>query len=165
MKRVFCVLAGILVVSVLFGHEMMRDKASVDLGSGKVTIDYGTPKLKGRSLDEMIKPGQPWRMGMDNPTTLETTVALDFGSNKKLAPGKYTLFARADENKNWTLLVSNTTTGRPDPATVVVEAPLHFMKEDKPVEALKITLEKAGNSASLLVAWGTYRLHGSFKAA
>ena len=165
MKRVFCVLPGILVASVLFGHEMVRDKASVDLGSGKVTIDYGTPKLKGRNLDEMIQPGQPWRMGMDNPTTLETTVALDFGNNKKLPPGKYTLFARADENKNWTLLVSSATAGRLDPATVVVQAPLHFMKEDKPVEVLKITLEKTGNSASLLVAWGTYRLHGSFKAA
>jgi hypothetical protein len=165
MRRVFCVLPGILVVSVLFAHEMVRDKASVDLGSGKVMIDYGTPKLKGRNLDEMIQPGRPWRMGMDDPTTLETTVALDFGNNKKLAPGKYTLFARADENKNWTLLVSNTTTGRPDPATVVVETPLHFMKEDQPVEVLKITLQKAGNSVSLLVAWGTYRLHGSFKAA
>ena len=73
--------------------------------------------------------------------------------------------ARADENKNWTLLVSSATAGRLDPATVVVQAPLHFMKEDKPVEVLKITLEKTGNSASLLVAWGTYRLHGSFKAA
>ena len=102
---------------------------------------------------------------MDNPTTLETTVALDFGNNKKLPPGKYTLFARADENKNWTLLVSSAPAGRLDPATVVVQAPLHFMKEDKPVEVLKITLEKTGNSASLLVAWGTYRLHGSFKAA
>ena len=165
MKRIFCALPGILVVSVLFGHEMVRDKASVDLGSGKVTIDYGTPKLKGRNLDEMIQPGQPWRLGMDNPTTLETTVTLDFGNNKKLPPGKYTLFARADENKNWTLLVSSATAGRLDPATVVVQAPLHFMKEDKPVEVLKITLEKTGNSASLLVAWGTYRLHGSFKAA
>jgi len=154
-----------LVVSVLFGRGMVRDKGSVDLGWGRVTIEYETPKLNGRELHEMIQPGQPWRMGMDNPTTLETTVALDFGNNKKLPPGKYTLFARADENKNWTLLVSSATAGRLDPATVVVQAPLHFMKEDKPVEVLKITLEKTGNSASLLVAWGTYRLHGSFKAA
>src|SRR5262249_37141769 len=121
-----------------------------------------TPHLKGRNIDEMIKPGTPWRLGMDNPTTLETSVALDF-AGKKVAAGKYTLFARPDEKKNWTLLLS--TAPKPDPASIVVESPLHFMKENKPVETLKITLEKSSNGASLLIAWGTYRLHGAFKAA
>src|ERR1041384_1738000 len=75
-------------------------------GDGKVTIHCGTPKLGGRNLDEMIKPGVAWFMGMNNPTTLETSVALDFGG-KKLAPGKYAIFARPDEQKNWTFLVSS----------------------------------------------------------
>ncbi len=60
-------------------HEPGRDEATVDLGKGKVTINYGTPKLGGRNLDEMIKPGTPWRLGMNDPTSLETTVPLDFG--------------------------------------------------------------------------------------
>ena len=162
MNRAFVAALICFVSAGLLAHENTRDTASIDLGKGKVTIEYGTPKLKGRNIDEMIKPGTPWRLGMDQPTTLETPVALDF-AGKKLAPGKYTLFARPDEKKNWTLLFS--TTPKPDPAAVVVETPLHFMKENTPVETLKITLEKAGNSASLLIAWGTYRLHGSFKAA
>ena len=83
-----------------------RWMTSVDLGKGKVTIDYGTPKLGARNLDEMIKPGVAWLMAMNNPTTLETTVALDF-AGKKLAPGKYAIFARPDEQRNWTLLVSS----------------------------------------------------------
>ena len=82
---------------------------------------------------------------------------------KKVEPGKYTLFARPDEKKNWTLLVSKA--AKPDPAAIVVESPLHFMKENTPIETLKITLDKAGNGAALLIAWGTYRLHGTFKAA
>ena len=162
MKRAFVAALICFISAGLLAHEHTRDTASVDLGKGKVMIEYGTPKLKGRNIEEMIKPGTPWRLGMDAPTTLETSVALDF-AGKKLAPGKYTLFARPDEKKNWTLLFS--TTPKPDPGAVVVEAPLHFMKENTPVETLKITLEKAGNSASLLIAWGTYRLHGSFKAS
>ena len=161
MKRTLvAVLICFFAMSLTLAHEMVRDKATIQLGKGKVTIDYGTPKLKGRNLDEMIQPGTPWRMGMDSPTTLETSVALDL-NGKKLAPGKYVLSARPDEKKNWTLLISSSA----DPKSVVVEAPLHFMKDKTSAEMLKITLEKAGDGASLLVAWGTYRLHGSLKAA
>jgi hypothetical protein len=106
MKRVS---VGLLLcavsVALAVAHQPGVDETSVDLGKGKVTIRYGTPKLAGRNLDEMIKPNMPWRMGMNDPTTLETTVALDF-NGKKLQPGKYTLFARQDESKNWALLIS-----------------------------------------------------------
>ena len=51
-------------------HDPGEEETSVALGKGKVTIHYGTPKLAGRNLDEMIKPGLPWFMGMNNPTTL-----------------------------------------------------------------------------------------------
>ena len=108
MKRALLVLAvGVFVAggAWLYGnhaltaatsHDPGDGMASVDLGKGKVTIAYGTPKLGTRNLDEMIKPGVAWFMGMNNPTTLETTIALDFGG-KKLAPGKYAIFARQDE--------------------------------------------------------------------
>jgi hypothetical protein len=38
-------------------HGPGEDSTTVELGNGKVTIHYGTPKLAGRNLDEMIKPG------------------------------------------------------------------------------------------------------------
>ena len=165
MKRTLVtVLICFFAMSLTLAHEHTRDKATIQLGKGKVTIDYGTPQLKGRNLDEMIQPGAPWRIGMDDPTTVETTVALDF-NGKKLAPGKYTLYARSDEKKNWTLLISSSAAGRFDPKSIVVEAPLHFMKDKTSAEKLKVTLEKAADGASLLIAWGNYRLHGSFKAA
>ncbi|HLF84899.1 MAG TPA: DUF2911 domain-containing protein [Blastocatellia bacterium] len=145
-------------------HEPGEDETSVALGKGKVTIHYGTPKLAGRNLDEMIKPGLAWFMGMNNPTTLETTVALDF-NGKKLHPGKYAIFSRPDELRNWTLLVSSAIARPLKPETVVLEAPLKFAKDGAPQDLLKITLEKAGEGASLVVAWGSYRLQGAFKAA
>jgi hypothetical protein len=145
-------------------HEPGEDEASVALGKGKVTIHYGTPKLGSRNLDEMIKPGLAWFMGMNNPTTLETTIALDF-DGKKLAPGKYAIFARPDEQRNWTLLVSSAIERPLKPSTVVLEAPLRFAKDGAPQDLLKITLEKAGDGASMMVAWGSYRLQAAFKQA
>jgi len=165
MKRMSVyLLAVVFGATPAFSHEPGTDSATVDLGNGKVTIHYGTPKLNGRNLDEMIKPGMAWRMGMNNATTIETTVALDFAGNR-LQPGKYTLFARSDEKQNWTLLISSGTTAQLDPATVVVSAPLRFQKEAAVQEVLKITLERTASGASLLVAWGSYRLQGSLKAA
>ncbi len=165
MTKVLAISCCILLIfGVLFAQTPGVDTISVDLGKGKVTIRYGTPKLGDRNLDDMIKPGLAWRMGMNDATTLETTVDLDFGG-KKLAAGKYSLFARSDESKNWTLLVSSGTASMLNPATVVLEAPLHFMRETENQDLLKITLEKAAGGASLSVAWGTYRLHGSFKVA
>jgi hypothetical protein len=145
-------------------HDPGEDTATVDLGKGKVSIHYGTPKLNGRNLDEMIKPGFAWFMGMNSPTTLETSIPLDF-AGKRLEPGKYAIFSRADEQKNWTLLVSSAIKRPLDPSTVVLESPLQFDKDGAPQELLKITLEKSGEGAALVVAWGTYRLRGSFKPA
>ncbi|NWG14414.1 MAG: DUF2911 domain-containing protein [Acidobacteria bacterium] len=165
MNRVFVgSLCCLFVWGVAFGQPPGVDTTSVDLGKGEVTIRYGAPKLGDRNIDDMIKPGLAWRMGMNAATTLATTVDLDFGG-RKLAAGKYTLFARCDENRNWTLLVSSGTSYVLDPATVVLEAPLHFIKSAESQDLLKITLEEDARGASLMVAWGTYRLHGSFKAA
>ncbi|HEV8486266.1 MAG TPA: DUF2911 domain-containing protein [Blastocatellia bacterium] len=166
MKRVcLVVLIGLIASIACQAHEPGEAESTLNIGKGKVTVHYGTPKLAGRNLDEMIKPGVAWFMGMNNTTTFETTIALDF-DGKRLEPGKYAIFARPDEQKNWTLLVSSAATKRPlDPATVVLSAPLKFAKDGAAQDLLKITLNKSGDGASLDVAWGTYRLNGSFKPA
>lgn len=177
MKKVLAVLlVGVVLLGVAWvlsnrylgaaatAHDPGEDSTSVEIGKGKVTIQYGTPTLGKRNLDEMIKPGLAWFMGMNTPTTLETTVALDF-NGKKLAPGKYAIFARPDEQRNWTLLVSSAIERPLKPATVILEAPLKFAKDGAPQDLLKITLEKTGDGAAMLVAWGTYRLQAAFKPA
>ena len=50
-------------------------------------------------------------------------------------------------------------------STVVLESPLQFRRDGANQDVLKITLEKSGSGASLTVAWGTYRIAGSLKAA
>ncbi|MBI2821913.1 MAG: DUF2911 domain-containing protein [Acidobacteria bacterium] len=165
MKRVLTIFGlSLAALVVAMAHLPGRDAASVELGKGKVTIDYGTPNLNGRNLDEMIKPGVPWRMGMNEATTLETSVALDL-SGRIVASGKYTLFARPDESGNWVLLISSNPGNRFNPASVVAEVPLHFERDQESVDVLKISLEKNGDGAMLSVAWGNYRLKTGLNAA
>ena len=169
MRRMACGLTLALAFAVVAqssarAHDPVEDSTSIAVGSGKVTIEYGTPKLAGRNLDQLIQPGLAWFIGMNKPTTLETTVALDFGG-KKLPAGKYSLFARADQQRNWTLLISSAIKRPLDPNTVVLESPLGFARDDKSQELLKITLEKTGPGVGLVVAWGNYRLKGAFKPA
>ncbi len=177
MKKALLVMAvGVLALGVVWAlasrysgtaslaHDPGEAETSIQLGKGKVTIHYGTPRLGKRNLDDMIKPGSAWFMGMNDPTTLETSVALDF-NGKRLKPGKYAIFARADEQRNWTLLVSSAIERPLNPSTVVLEAPLQFRKDDASEDLLKITLDKASGGASLSVAWGSYRLLGSFNPA
>jgi hypothetical protein len=165
MKRLSLIAIALLLFSIsCFAHDPGEDMATLEVGKGKVTIHYGTPKLGTRNLDEMIKPGVAWFIGMNKPTTLETTVALDF-AGKRLEPGKYAIFARADEQRNWTLLVSSAIKRPLDPSTVVLEAPLKFVKDGAAQDLLKITLDKASAGGLLTVAWGTYRLSSPFKAA
>ena len=163
------IIAGLVLTNryaetAVSAHEPGEDETSVALGKGKVTIHYGTPKLAGRNLDEMIKPGLAWFMGMNNPTTFETTIALDI-NGKKLQPGKYAIFARPDEQRNWTLLVSSAIARPLKPETVLLEVPLSFAKDSVPQDLLKITLERIDDGASLMVAWGAYRLRTAFKPA
>ncbi len=165
MSRVWATFALFLLSGMAApGHQPGEDTTSIDLGKGKVTIHYGTPTLGDRNLDDMIKPGLAWRMGMNNPTTLETTVDLDF-AGKKLPAGHYSLFARSDQAKNWVLLISNGLEMMLDPSTVVLQAPLRFVKDEKKQDILKISLSRSRDEGVLLVAWGTYRLQGTFKAA
>jgi DUF2911 family protein len=166
MRRVLGMFLALVLTPPLVSPQVTgRASAGIDLGVGKITISYGQPALAGRSIADMIVPGFAWRMGMNDPTTLDTTANLDF-YGKLLPAGKYVLFARPDEYKNWVLLVSSRMTGSVlDPSTVVLEAPLFFVEENEVQDSLKITLARSGsNNVWLTVAWGTYRLRGTFKA-
>jgi len=145
-------------------QEADRSQTSVEIGNGKVTIEYGIPKLGDRKIEDLIKPGLAWRMGRNQSTTLETTIALDF-SGKVLKPGKYALFARSNQNGEWALLVSTALKMTLEPDSIVLEAPLRLVKDDNSQDLLKIGLRSESGGVNILVAWGTYRLQGTFKPA
>ena len=133
-----------------------RGQTELALDGGKVSVEYGRPTLRGRNLDALIQPGDEWRMGSNNATTLATDTPLKFG-DKVLAAGKYILKAKLIEAKKWHLLIES------EDHTPVAEVPLELQKLDNSIEALTINLEKKEKGGRLIVSWGNLSLATDFQ--
>jgi hypothetical protein len=163
------VVASFLVLVVLsathaLGHDNESASSKVTIGNTTVTIDYRRPSLKGRDLTKMIHPGDLWRLGADAPTTIESNSDLEFGGTR-VAKGKHILLARYVEPGKWNLVVSSKDRMHYEPSAKLVEVPLEVQEGKDPVEQLRIELSSTGEKGIIEVAWGRYRLTGSFEPA
>jgi len=136
-------------------------QAKWDLGDGKsVTIDYGSPRVKGRKIyGELVPFGQVWRTGANEATTLVTPVDLTIGGTTVPA-GSYTIFTVPNKDK-WTLVISKKTgewgTDYPGQANDLTRVDMKFSALPSPVENFTISFEKAGSGANLNIDWETTR--------
>jgi hypothetical protein len=136
-------------------------QAAWDLGGGKsVTVDYGSPRAKGRKIyGELVPLGQVWRTGANEATTLVTPVDLTIGGTAVPA-GTYTIFTIPNKDK-WTLIISKKTgewgTDYPGQANDLARVDMKVSTLPGPVENLTISFEKAGGGANLNVDWETTR--------
>jgi hypothetical protein len=120
----------------------------------KITLSYGRPYLKARSLAQMEPAGKIWRTGADAATTLTTDKMLMIGS-LMIPAGTYTIYTIPDA-KTWKLVVSKQTgqsgteyhedrdLGRTD-----------LKVETLPKSAEQVTIGFANNTFT--VDWGTTR--------
>jgi len=113
--RLAVVAAALALSSAAFAQDAApRETASASVGGKKVSIEYGRPSLKGRTLDSLIAQlpeDRIWRAGVDQVTTLTTEGALTVGS-KKVPAGKYSLYVHAPAEGAWSLVL-NTDLGIP----------------------------------------------------
>src|SRR2546428_8962132 len=94
-SRRFFIISATITVMVLaalasLAHGNDHGKVSSAISGAKVSIEYNRPLLKGRDIMKMLHPGQLWRIGADDPTTLENDKDLDFGGIP-LSKGKHIL--------------------------------------------------------------------------
>ena len=168
MKRLTAILGLFILASATgcfggleSGHSQAeRGHPVLQLAGNKIEVDHGRPSLRGRKPETMIQPGQVWRMGSDDPTTLSTKASLKFGE-KVVPAGTYVLQAKLVEPEKWVLLIqSEAGSGSP-----VAEVPFSLQKLEKSVELLTITLEKNGSGGRLVLQWGTLALATEFQPA
>jgi len=104
---VFAALVGLAAIS--FSQERQpRGEAATSIHGKKVSIDYGRPALKGRSLAGLMKDlpeDRIWRAGENQVTTLETATPLEIGGTT-IPAGKYSLYVHAPAEGNWELCVN-----------------------------------------------------------
>src|SRR5712671_6364831 len=80
-------------------------KAECKIDGKTVTVDYSSPRAKGRKIFGSLVPyGQVWRAGANEATTLVTSGDINNGG-KTVPAGKYTICAIPAEDK-WTLVIS-----------------------------------------------------------
>ncbi len=139
-------------------HDHDRGNAVLQLDSNKIEVEYGRPTLRGRNPEELIKPGQVWRMGSDNATTLSTQTALRFGETVVPA-GKYILKAKLVEPRKWHLLIES------ESKSPVAEVPFSLQTLDSAVERLTISLDKKETGGQFILRWGNLLLAADFLPA
>ena len=149
---------------LLLAQGGSRGKATATVGSAHVSIDYGRPMLRGRDPLNMLEPGQVWRLGASEPTTISTDRDLMFG-NTRVPKGKHILLAQMTGPGKWVLVASTKAWDAYDSSAKIAEAPMKLDKGQDPVERMTIKLSGHGNQGDLEVAWGTSRLAATFSAA
>lgn len=173
MRRLFTFLSAFGVAAVLavtaLAQDSARGKSELSVNGTKVSVEYGRPSLRGRTIQDMLQelsPGDVWRLGADDSTTFSTSGDLSFGT-LSVPKGDYSLWARREADNSWKL-VFNTQHGQygteHDPAKDLVSAPLKEGKLANPVEELTISLTKQGSGGEIRIEWGNLQLAADFRA-
>lgn len=145
-----------------------RGTAELMLKGKAVSVEYGRPALKGRTVEQLLgklKPGGVWRLGADKSTTFSTDLDLAF-DDVTVPKGVYSLWARKEADKSWKL-VFNKQHGQwgteHDPALDLFSVPVKESKAAKAEEQVTLTLTSAAGAGVLSIQWGAMALSASFK--
>lgn len=151
-----CCFLGVAALLALHGNK--PGKTEMAVSGGAVAVDFVGPDLMDRDISTMIKPGQPWRLGADKPTTLDTPVALQFGDSR-IPAGKYVLRALFDNDSKWWLEIQDSA------RNFVAKIPLKKFTTRDSAKNMVIVLEGRPEAATLRVHWGTQALESNFSVA
>src|SRR5215471_9459566 len=108
MRLRFSHVATLLAASSLAFAESPRGTATATVNGKKVSVEYGRPNLKGRSLADLMKQlpeDRIWRAGDDQVTTLTTETDLVIGG-KKVPAGKYSLYVALPQDGSRQLVLN-----------------------------------------------------------
>jgi hypothetical protein len=136
------------------GSPHVKTEWTID--GAAISITYGRPYLKGRPDAQLMPPGEPWRIGADEPTLLTTNKPLKLGT-LTLAAGTYTLNAIPGATQ-WQLLAGKNQGqwGIPyQPELEIGRTPMKVGKTASPVEQVTISIDDTAAGATLRIEWGT----------
>lgn len=91
----------LLAALLLIAPAPDQTKLSAKPG-GKMSIDYSAPTWR-EGMESQLKPGQPWRLGANDPTTWTTAAGIVF-EDAVLFPGAYHLAAVPKGGDAWELV-------------------------------------------------------------
>ena len=172
MRKVFAAISIFSLALALFAVSCraQQDKskrpsppanASLDLGGGKsVTVDYSSPRLKGRHVGgEVATYGEVWRVGANEATTFVPTTDITVAGTPVPA-GHYTIFAVPSKDK-WVLIISKKTgewgTPYPGASDDFARVDMKVSTLPSPVENFTISFDKSASGGNMNFDWDTTR--------
>jgi hypothetical protein len=106
LKAVALVVFAVLFSAMAWAQkpvESPRDSVSGVINGAKISINYGSPSVKGRKVfGELEKFGKVWRAGANEATVFTTSKDI-MVEGKKLPAGTYGFFAIPTES-TWTII-------------------------------------------------------------
>lgn len=91
------------VVVVKDGIASPRKEMKGQIGGAEVTVNYGSPSVKGRTIwGDLVPYGEVWRTGANEATSIELSQAVSI-EGQTLAAGKYGLFTIPKED-GWVII-------------------------------------------------------------
>jgi hypothetical protein len=118
-------------------------------------VIYSRPHLEGRHIfKEVLKYGEPWRLGANEATELElfTDVTIE---RTKIKKGRYSIYCIPQPDK-WEIIINTTTDTwglQPDSSKDLAAFEVPVKQTDNQVEYFTIVFEKIESGANLLMAW------------
>ena len=141
-----------------------RDTTTSTVQGASISVSYGRPSLRARRLDVLVPPGQVWRAGSNDASTITTDRPLAF-QGYILAPGTYSMFIQADAGR-WTLIL-NRQTGMSgldrDPAQDLARIPMETRTNAAATEKFTIEAATRGDGGALVFKWGTVEAAAGFR--
>lgn len=163
-KRIAFVTLAILAFTLAATGQQDKSKrpspaaqAQCKLSGGKtVTIDYSSPRAKGRKIfGDLVPYGEVWRAGANEATTFVTQTNLTVG-DKDVPAGSYTIFTVPNADK-WTLIVNKKTGEWGIPykyeSDELARVDMKVSSTPAPVENFTIALTGKGSQCSLNMSW------------
>jgi len=119
-------------------------------------VVYSRPQKAGRTIfGDLVKYGEVWRIGANEATEIEFFRQVRI-AGKKIAAGRYTLYAIANES-SWTFIINKDTDTwgafKYDAKKDVIRSTVTIQKTDTALESLAMAFEKATGGFNLVVAW------------
>ncbi len=145
------------------GSPHVKSEWTID--GANIAIEYGRPSVKGRPDATLMPPGEPWRTGADEATTITSSKPLAFGTVKLEANTPYTI--NTQPGPQWQLIVGKL--GKPGQWGIPYNAslelgrvPMTTGKTKQPVEQLTISVDYTPKGGTLRVEWGTTSVSAPF---
>lgn len=169
MKHLFVCMGLLFASSALLAQPKPvaspAETASVTIGGKTISINYNSPRVKGREGQIFNKGGliqsthkeyPVWRGGANAATTLKTDGDLKIG-DLDVPAGTYTLFIDISDPAQWTLIVSKKTGEwglAYDPSSDLGRTKMSMSTPPALVEDLKYTLtDDGGNKGTMTLEW------------